>query len=157
MDALKPFLDEELRKIRDAGLYKDERVIQTPQGARIQVAQRDVLNFCANNYLGLSSHPELIRAAHEALDRWGYGLSSVRFICGTQTLHKELETTIARFFGSDDAILYTSCFDATMDAAFEMRIDSWKLWSPLTIFYALFGYFLSERTGGMAIFEKPPG
>jgi glycine C-acetyltransferase len=112
MNTLKPFLDEELGKIRAAGLYKDERVIQTPQGAHIQVAQRDVLNFCANNYLGLSSHPELIRAAHEALDRWGYGLSSVRFICGTQSLHKELETAIARFFGTDDAILYTSCFDA---------------------------------------------
>jgi glycine C-acetyltransferase len=112
MNTLKPFLDEELGKIRAAGLYKDERVLQTPQGARIQVAQREVLNFCANNYLGLSSHPELIRAAHEALDRWGYGLSSVRFICGTQSLHKELETAIARFFGSDDAILYTSCFDA---------------------------------------------
>jgi glycine C-acetyltransferase len=76
------------------------------------VAQKEVLNFCANNYLGLSSHPELIRAAHDALDRWGYGLSSVRFICGTQSLHKELERAIARFFGSDDAILYTSCFDA---------------------------------------------
>src|SRR5436190_4496506 len=109
---LKPLLDEEIQKIRAAGLYKDERVLQGPQGPHIQVAQREVLNFCANNYLGLSSHPELIRAAHEALDRWGYGLSSVRFICGTQGLHKELETTIARFFGSDDAILYTSCFDA---------------------------------------------
>src|SRR6185503_11129493 len=85
---------------------------QTPQGAQIQVAQRDVLNFCANNYLGLSSHPGSIRAAHEALDRWGYGLSSVRFICGTQTLHKDLETAISRFFGTDDTILYTSCFDA---------------------------------------------
>jgi glycine C-acetyltransferase len=112
VDTLKPLLDEELQKIRAAGLYKDERVIQGPQGARIQVAQRDVLNFCANNYLGLSSHPEIIRAAHDALDRWGYGLSSVRFICGTQGLHKELETAISRFFGADDAILYTSCFDA---------------------------------------------
>src|SRR5437762_1819491 len=112
MNTLQPYLDEELQKIRAAGLYKDERILQTPQGARIEVAQREVLNFCANNYLGLSSHPELIRAAHEALDRWGYGLSSVRFICGTQELHKELETTIARFFGADDAILYTSCFDA---------------------------------------------
>ena len=112
VDTLKPILDEELKKIRDAGLYKDERVLQGPQGARIQVAQRDVLNFCANNYLGLSSHPEIIRAAHDALDRWGYGLSSVRFICGTQGIHKELETAIARFFRTDDAILYTSCFDA---------------------------------------------
>jgi glycine C-acetyltransferase len=112
MNTLKPFLDEELAKIRAAGLYKEERVLHTPQGARIQVAEREVLNFCANNYLGLSSHPELIRAAHDALDRWGYGLSSVRFICGTQTLHKELETAVSRFFGTDDAILYTSCFDA---------------------------------------------
>ncbi len=112
VDTLKAILDEELKKIRDAGLYKDERVIQGPQGARIQVGRTEVLNFCANNYLGLSSHPELIRAAHEALDRWGYGLSSVRFICGTQGLHKELETAVSRFFGTDDAILYTSCFDA---------------------------------------------
>ncbi|MBI3854280.1 MAG: glycine C-acetyltransferase [Planctomycetes bacterium] len=112
VNTLKPVLDEELRKIRAAGLYKDERVIQGPQGPHIRVAQREVLNFCANNYLGLSSHPDIVRAAHEALDRWGYGLSSVRFICGTQGLHKELETSISRFFGTDDAILYTSCFDA---------------------------------------------
>jgi glycine C-acetyltransferase len=112
VNTLKPLIVEELNKIRSAGLYKDERVIQGPQGAHIQVAQREVLNFCANNYLGLSSHPELIQAAHEALDRWGYGLSSVRFICGTQGLHKELEGAISKFFGTDDAILYTSCFDA---------------------------------------------
>jgi len=112
VNSLKPLLDEELRKIRSAGLYKEERVLQGPQGPHIQVAQREVLNFCANNYLGLSSHPEIIRAAHEALDRWGYGLSSVRFICGTQGLHKDLEQAISRFFGTDDAILYTSCFDA---------------------------------------------
>jgi glycine C-acetyltransferase len=112
MNTIKPVLDEELGKIRSAGLYKDERVIQTPQGAHIRVVQREVLNFCANNYLGLSSHPEIIRAAHEALDRWGYGLSSVRFICGTQALHKDLEGAISRFFGADDTILYTSCFDA---------------------------------------------
>jgi len=112
VNSLKPVLDEELQKIRAAGLYKDERIIQGPQGAHIQVAQREVLNFCANNYLGLSSHPDLIRAAHDALDRWGYGLSSVRFICGTQTLHKDLEKAISTFFGTDDAILYTSCFDA---------------------------------------------
>src|SRR5262245_1290086 len=112
MDTIKPVLDEELSKIRSAGLYKEERVIQTPQGANIRVAQREVLNYCANNYLGLSSHPEIIKAAHEALDRWGYGLSSVRFICGTQGLHKDLEGAISRFFGTDDTILYTSCFDA---------------------------------------------
>jgi glycine C-acetyltransferase len=112
VDTLKPRLDEELRKIRDAGLYKEERVLQGPQAARVRVRGREVLNFCANNYLGLSSHPDLVRAAHEALDRWGYGLSSVRFICGTQDIHKELETALSRFFGTDEAILYTSCFDA---------------------------------------------
>jgi glycine C-acetyltransferase len=112
VDTLKAALGEELAKIRAAGLYKEERVLEGPQGPHIQVAQREVLNFCANNYLGLSSHPEIIRAAHDALDRWGYGLSSVRFICGTQGIHKELETAISRFFGTDDAILYTSCFDA---------------------------------------------
>jgi glycine C-acetyltransferase len=93
-------------------LYKDERILQGPQGARVRVPSGEVLNFCANNYLGLSSHPALLQAAHEALDRWGYGLSSVRFICGTQALHKELEAAISRFLGTDDAILYTSCFDA---------------------------------------------
>jgi glycine C-acetyltransferase len=105
-------LDAELAALRQAGLYKDERVLQGPQGAAVRVPQGEVLNFCANNYLGLSSHPDLVRAAHEALDRWGYGLSSVRFICGTQALHKDLERTIAGFLGMDDAILYTSCFDA---------------------------------------------
>src|SRR6185436_564156 len=112
VDTLHPFLDEELGKIRASGLYKDERVLQTSQGPHIRVADREVLNFCANNYLGLSAHPDIIRAAHEALDRWGYGLSSVRFICGTQGIHKDLEATISRFFRTDDTILYTSCFDA---------------------------------------------
>ena len=109
---LKPLLDAQLRSLREAGLFKDERVLDGPQGAHVGVGGREVLNFCANNYLGLSSHPELLKAAHEALDRWGYGLSSVRFICGTQGIHKELERSISRFFGTDDAILYTSCFDA---------------------------------------------
>ncbi|HEX7898756.1 MAG TPA: glycine C-acetyltransferase [Planctomycetota bacterium] len=109
---LKPLLDAQLHAIRDAGLHKDERILDGPQGARVRVAGREVLNFCANNYLGLSSRPEIVRAAHEALDRWGYGLSSVRFICGTQGIHKELETAVARFLGTEDAILYTSCFDA---------------------------------------------
>ena len=112
MNSLQSILDTEIRAIRAAGLYKEERVIQGPQGPRVRVENREVLNFCANNYLGLASHPDLIRAAHEALDRWGYGLSSVRFICGTQGLHKELEGAVSRFFGSDDTILYTSCFDA---------------------------------------------
>ncbi|MBI4564487.1 MAG: glycine C-acetyltransferase [Planctomycetes bacterium] len=109
---IEPILQSELQGIRDAGLQKEERVITGPQAARIRVGSRDVLNFCANNYLGLSSHPELIAAAHRALDTHGYGLSSVRFICGTQDLHKKLEEAIASFLGMDDAILYTSCFDA---------------------------------------------
>ena len=101
-----------LQEIRDAGLYKDERIIESPQGASIKVGEREVLNFCANNYLGLSSDPALIAAAHAALDERGYGLSSVRFICGTQDRHKELEAALASFVGTDDAILYSSCFDA---------------------------------------------
>jgi glycine C-acetyltransferase len=105
-------LQAELEKIREAGLWKGERIIQGPQGARVTVAGREVLNFCANNYLGLASEPELIRAAQEGLARWGLGLASVRFICGTQTIHTELEQAIARFLGVEDAILYTSCFDA---------------------------------------------
>lgn len=102
-----------LDEIRAAGLFKQERVITTPQGVSIRVqGGREVLNFCANNYLGLADHPEVIAAAHRALDNHGFGLASVRFICGTQDLHKELEAAIAGFFGTDDTILYTSCFDA---------------------------------------------
>jgi glycine C-acetyltransferase len=101
-----------LREIRDAGLYKNERVIDSPQDARIDVGSREVLNMCANNYLGLSDDPALIEAAHKGLDEWGYGLSSVRFICGTQEIHKELERKISEFLGTEDTILYTSCFDA---------------------------------------------
>jgi glycine C-acetyltransferase len=108
----RPHYDAILQEIRDAGLYKHERIIASPQGASIRVADRDVLNFCANNYLGLSSHPKVIAAAHAALDERGYGLSSVRFICGTQDRHKELEAEIARFLGTEDSILYSSCFDA---------------------------------------------
>ena len=101
-----------IKEIRDAGLYKDERIITSPQGATISVGDGEVLNFCANNYLGLSGDPSLIAAAHTALDERGYGLSSVRFICGTQDRHKELEATIASFLGTEDTILYSSCFDA---------------------------------------------
>jgi glycine C-acetyltransferase len=101
-----------LEQIRSAGTWKEERVIQSPQGAEIEVGGRRVLNFCANNYLGLSSHPDLLAAARAALDGRGYGLSSVRFICGTQDLHRELERRLAAFFGFDDAILFSSCFDA---------------------------------------------
>jgi len=109
---MKEFLAGELDGIRAAGLYKDERVIQSPQGANIQVKGKGVLNFCANNYLGLSSHPKVIEAAHKTLDDWGFGLSSVRFICGTQEIHKELERKLAEFLKMDDSILYAACFDA---------------------------------------------
>lgn len=101
-----------LKEIREAGLYKNERVIQSPQDARIKVAAGEVLNMCANNYLGLSDHPAIVEAAHKALDEWGFGLSSVRFICGTQSIHKELEQKLSEFLGTEDTILYTSCFDA---------------------------------------------
>ncbi|UCE01588.1 MAG: glycine C-acetyltransferase [Candidatus Latescibacterota bacterium] len=110
--AVEESLRDSLREIRDAGLFKDERVLHSPQGAVIQVKARDVLNFCANNYLGLANHPQIVAAARRALDTHGYGLSSVRFICGTQDLHKQLEERVAAFLGMDDAILYTSCFDA---------------------------------------------
>ena len=106
-------LDEQVAQIRESGLYKKERVIASPQGASITVRPGDeVLNFCANNYLGLSDHPAVVKAAHAALDRWGYGMSSVRFICGTQDIHKELEDRLTRFLGTEDTILYGSCFDA---------------------------------------------
>jgi glycine C-acetyltransferase len=112
-DAARSLYAQVLEDIRAAGLYKEERVIATPQGAVIRTTDGgEVLNFCANNYLGLSSHPVVVQAAKQALDTHGFGLSSVRFICGTQDLHKRLEATIARFFGTDDAILYSSCFDA---------------------------------------------
>ena len=106
-------LRAQLGSIRSAGLYKTERIITTPQDAHIRIADgRDVLNLCANNYLGLAEHPEVVAAAHTALDRWGYGLSSVRFICGTQELHKQLEAKLSEFLGTEDTILYSSCFDA---------------------------------------------
>ena len=106
-------LVHELDSIREQGLYKTERVITTPQSSAIKTTDgREVLNFCANNYLGLADNPQIIQAAKDALDTHGFGLASVRFICGTQDLHKQLEATIAKFFGTDDAILYTSCFDA---------------------------------------------
>jgi glycine C-acetyltransferase len=104
--------EKTLAEIRAAGLSKDERVIQSPQGSHIAVGGREVLNFCANNYLGLSSHPKVIEAAHKSLDQRGYGLSSVRFICGTQDQHKDLERKVSQFLGMEDTILYGSCFDA---------------------------------------------
>jgi len=115
---IKDFLATELKGVRETGLYKEERYIHSKQGADIQVEfpsgadLSPVLNFCANNYLGLSGHPEVLASAHKALDHRGYGLSSVRFICGTQDIHRELEGKIAKFLGMDDAILYSSCFDA---------------------------------------------
>jgi glycine C-acetyltransferase len=111
-DAAKPVYEKTLQEIRDAGLYKNERIITSPQAAQITVGGGEVLNFCANNYLGLSSHPEVIRGAHAAIDTHGFGMSSVRFICGTQDLHKSLEEKISAFFGTEDTILYSSCFDA---------------------------------------------
>lgn len=112
-ETLKPALAAELAKIRDGGLYKGERVIASPQGAAVRLEDgREVLVFCANNYLGLSSHPKVIEAAHRALDSHGYGMSSVRFICGTQDLHKQLERRISEFLGTEDTILYAACFDA---------------------------------------------
>ncbi|TAH35276.1 MAG: glycine C-acetyltransferase [Planctomycetota bacterium] len=119
------FLDgvaAELDEIRNAGLWKEERVIHSPQGARITVNGREVLNFCANNYLGLSDDPSVIEAARACLTQRGYGMSSVRFICGTQDIHKTLEQRIARFLGFEDAILYTSCFDAN-GGLFETLLD----------------------------------
>lgn len=112
-DNVRSTLAQEIKDIREAGLYKEERIITTPQSAEIQTTQGgDVLNFCANNYLGLSSDPEVIKAGKEAIDTHGFGLSSVRFICGTQDIHKELEKKIADFVGMEDAILYAAAFDA---------------------------------------------
>ncbi len=108
----KQHLESTINDIREAGLYKSERVIEGPQDAHIGVGGREVLNMCANNYLGLSDHPAIVEAARASLDEWGYGLSSVRFICGTQAIHKELERKISEFLGTEDTILYTSCFDA---------------------------------------------
>jgi glycine C-acetyltransferase len=106
-------LTERLAEVREAGLYKTELVITTPQGAHVDVEDRgELLNLCANNYLGLANHPAIVEAAHEALDRWGYGMASVRFICGTQALHRQLEERLSGFLGTDDTILFSSCFDA---------------------------------------------
>ncbi|HET7569678.1 MAG TPA: glycine C-acetyltransferase [Gammaproteobacteria bacterium] len=116
-------LDSQLQSLKDEGLYKEERVITTPQGAAIETtAGKEVINLCANNYLGLASHPELIKAAHAALDEHGFGMSSVRFICGTQDVHKELEARLSKFLGTEDTILYSSCFDAN-GGLFETLLD----------------------------------
>jgi glycine C-acetyltransferase len=110
--AMRDDLRAGLAEIREAGLYKAERVLGGPQAAQVSVTGETVLNFCANNYLGLADHPVLVRAAHEALDQWGFGMASVRFICGTQELHKRLEARLSEFLGTEDTILYSSCFDA---------------------------------------------
>ena len=112
-----------LAEVREAGLYKSELEITTPQGAHVDVTGRgELLNLCGNNYLGLANHPAIVEAAHEALDRWGYGMASVRFICGTQALHRELEERLSEFLGTDDTILYSSCFDAN-GGLFEALLD----------------------------------
>jgi glycine C-acetyltransferase len=112
-DTLKPILEKELAGIKEAGLYKNERIITSPQGADIRISTgQEVINFCSNNYLGLSSHPKVIEAAKKAIDSHGYGMSSVRFICGTQDIHKELEAKISKFLGTEDTILYAAAFDA---------------------------------------------
>ena len=109
---MKEFLSQTLAEIKEAGLYKEERLIESAQQAAITVKGQEVLNFCANNYLGLSNHPRLIEAAQKMMDRRGYGMSSVRFICGTQDIHKELEAAISDYFHTEDTILYAACFDA---------------------------------------------
>ena len=122
--SLQAKLTRELHEIREAGLYKNERIITTPQGAHIQTdTEKDVINFCANNYLGLSSHPKVIQAAKDAIDSHGYGMSSVRFICGTQDIHKELERKISTYLGTEDTILYAAAFDAN-GGVFEPLFDS---------------------------------
>jgi len=123
-DGVKAQYEMQLREIRAAGLYKPERVLASPQNPRVDLPDmKSVLNLCANNYLGLADDPRVVAAAHEALDRWGYGLSSVRFICGTQEIHKELERRLSQFLGMEDTILYGSCFDAN-GGLFETLLDA---------------------------------
>ena len=121
-ERMRSHLNQQLEEIRSAGLEKPERVITSPQGSVVAVMERDVLNLCANNYLGLADHPAVVAAAKEALDRWGYGMASVRFICGTQEVHKELEAALTEFLGTEDTILYSSCFDAN-GGIFEALLD----------------------------------
>ena len=121
-DSMRQHLVSQLEEIRSAGLEKQERVLMGPQGSVVTVRDRDVLNLCANNYLGLADHPAVLTAAKEALDRWGYGTASVRFICGTQEVHKELESALTDFLGTEDTILFSSCFDAN-GGIFEALLD----------------------------------
>jgi glycine C-acetyltransferase len=123
-EAARAQYDSQLQEIREAGLYKSERILAGPQNPRVDLpTEKGVLNLCANNYLGLADHPAVVKAAHEALDRWGYGLSSVRFICGTQEIHKQLEHRLSEFLGMEDTILYSSCFDAN-GGLFETLMDA---------------------------------
>ena len=115
-------LQATLAEIRDAGLFKDERELSSPQAARVRANGREVLNFCANNYLGLADHPALVAAAKDALDQWGFGMASVRFICGTQTQHTELEARLSRFLHTEGTILFSSCFDAN-GGVFDVLLD----------------------------------
>jgi len=119
---IKQHLQHELDTLKEAGLYKEERIISSPQGIFIEVKGKQVINMCANNYLGLSNHPAIVAACKSALDRWGYGMSSVRFICGTQDIHRELEHRLSSFLKMEDTILYTSCFDANT-GLFETLLD----------------------------------
>ncbi|OUV54672.1 MAG: glycine C-acetyltransferase, partial [Flavobacteriales bacterium TMED113] len=112
MLSFKKHLESSLEEIKKSGLYKDERLILSPQSTEINVKNKQVLNFCSNNYLGLSSHPQIIEAAKFGLDKYGFGMSSVRFICGTQDLHKQLESNLSRFLSKEDSILYAAAFDA---------------------------------------------
>src|SRR5260221_7875126 len=121
-ERMRPHLVTQLEEIRSAGLEKQERLLTSPQGSVVTVLDQEVLNLCANNYLGLADHPAIIAAAKEALDRWGYGMASVRFICGTQEIHKELEDALTDFLGTEDTILHPSCFDAN-GGIFEALLD----------------------------------
>ena len=121
-ESMRSHLVNQLEEIRNAGLEKHERVMRGPQGSVVTVQDRDVLNLCANNYLGLADHPDIVAAAGQALERWGYGMASVRFICGTQEIHKELEAALTEFLGTEDTILYSSCFDAN-GGIFEALLD----------------------------------
>src|SRR5688572_8785437 len=109
---IKEFLQKELNHLRETGLFKEEKVILSPQGTNIKTDAGETINFCANNYLGLANHPEIIGAVHEGLQERGFGMASVRFICGTQDIHKQLEERISKFLSTEDTILYSSCFDA---------------------------------------------
>jgi glycine C-acetyltransferase len=119
---MRSHLNQQLQEIREAGLEKPERLIRSPQGSTVTVLEGEVLNLCANNYLGLADHPDVVAAAREALERWGYGMASVRFICGTQEVHKELERGLTEFLGTEDTILFSSCFDAN-GGIFEVLLD----------------------------------